>query len=78
MTQTELMRIINQIGSAETVQQMQTQADIMQAIGIIAFVALVLSCIFLFVIMVTLLNKKFYKEEPTKGKKQPRYIDGED
>lgn len=42
---------------------MQQQVEMYKAMGIISFVATVLSCIFLFVIMVSILKRRFYKEE---------------
>ena len=42
---------------------MQQQVEMYKAMGIISFVATVLSCIFLFVFMVSILKRRFYKEE---------------
>lgn len=42
---------------------MQQQVEMYKAMGIISFVATLLSCIFLFVIMVSILKRRFYKEE---------------
>ncbi|MDE6481646.1 MAG: hypothetical protein K2L25_02385 [Alphaproteobacteria bacterium] len=44
-------------------EKMQHQAEVVQTMGIIAFIATVLSCIFLFVIMVSILKRRLYKEE---------------
>ncbi len=44
-------------------EKMQHQAEVVQTMGIISFIAIVLSCIFLFVIMVSILKRRFYREE---------------
>ncbi len=44
-------------------EKMQHQAEVVQTMGIIAFIAIVLSCLFLFMIMVSILKCRFYKEE---------------
>ncbi len=57
---------------------MQQQVEMYKAMGIISFVATVLSCIFLFVIMVSILKRRFYKEEGLERYGYGNYADEED
>ncbi len=57
---------------------MQQQVEMYKAMGIISFVATVLSCIFLFVIMVSILKRRFYKEEGLERYGYGNYADDED
>lgn len=57
---------------------MQQQVEMYKAMGIISFVATVLSCIFLFVIMVSILKRRFYKEEGQERYNYGNYTDDED
>lgn len=57
---------------------MQQQVEMYKAMGIISFVASVLSCIFLFVIMVSILKRRFYKEEGQERYNYGNYTDDED
>lgn len=59
-------------------EKMQHQAEVVQTMGIIAFIAIVLSCLFLFVIMVSILKRRFYKEEGQERYNYGNYTDDED
>ena len=57
---------------------MQQQVEMYKAMGIISFVATLLSCTFLFVIMVSILKRRFYKEEGLERYGYGNYADDED
>lgn len=69
---------MNEYVLMRAMEKAQQQAEIIQTMGIISFVAIVLSCLFLFVIMVTLLKRRFYKEEGQERYNYNNYADDDD